>query len=73
MATHSSSLALKILWMEEPGRLHIMGLQRVNKHSYAINILSALMNPFTPQNYLRIVIMLITPLFKNDETRAQRC
>ena len=25
MATHSSTLALKILWMEEPGRLQSMG------------------------------------------------
>ena len=29
IATHSSTLAWKILWMEEPGRLHSMGLQRV--------------------------------------------
>ena len=29
MATHSSILALKIPWMEEPGRLQSMGSQRV--------------------------------------------
>ena len=29
MATHSSSLAWKIPWMEEPGRLQSMELQRV--------------------------------------------
>jgi len=29
MATHSSILAWKILWTEEPGRLQSMGLQRV--------------------------------------------
>jgi len=29
MATHSSTLAWKILWMEEPGRLLSTGLQRV--------------------------------------------
>ena len=29
MATDSSSLAWKIPWMEEPGRLHSMGSQRV--------------------------------------------
>ena len=28
MATHSSTLAWKIPWMEEPGRLWSMGLQR---------------------------------------------
>ena len=29
MATHSSTLAWKIPWPEEPGRLQSMGLQRV--------------------------------------------
>ena len=29
MATHSSTPAWKIPWMEEPGRLQSMGLQRV--------------------------------------------
>ena len=29
MATHSSTLAWKVPWMEEPGRLQSMGSQRV--------------------------------------------
>ena len=29
MATHSNILAWRIPWMEEPGRLQSMGLQRV--------------------------------------------
>jgi len=29
MATHSSTLAWRIPWREEPGRLQSMGLQRV--------------------------------------------
>ena len=29
MATHSSTLVWKMLWMEEPGRLQSMGSQRV--------------------------------------------
>ena len=29
MATHSSNLVCKIPWVEEPGRLQTMGLQRV--------------------------------------------
>ena len=29
MATHSSTLDWKILWMEKPGRQQSMGLQRV--------------------------------------------
>ena len=32
MATHSSTLAWKIPWMEEPGGLQSMGLQRVGNN-----------------------------------------
>ena len=32
MATHSSSLAWRILWIEEPGGLPSMGSQRVRHH-----------------------------------------
>ena len=35
--THSSTLAWKIPWTEEPGRLQSMGLQRVG-HDCATNI-----------------------------------
>ena len=35
MATHSSILAWKIPWTEEPGRLQSMGLQRL-RHNWAI-------------------------------------
>ena len=31
MATHSSTLAWRIPWREEPGRLQSMGLQRVGR------------------------------------------
>ena len=31
MATHSSILAWRIPWMEEPGRLQSIGLQRVGR------------------------------------------
>ena len=34
MATHSSVLAWKTLWTEEPGGLHFIGLQRV-RHDWA--------------------------------------
>ena len=37
MATHSSILAWKIPWMEEPGRLQSMGLQRV-RHDWATSL-----------------------------------
>ena len=33
IAAHSSILAWKILWMEEPGRLQSMGSQRVGQLS----------------------------------------
>ena len=33
METHSSTLAWKTSWMEEPGRLQSMGLQRVGHDS----------------------------------------
>ena len=32
MAPHSSTLGWKIPWMEEPGRLQSMGLQRVRRN-----------------------------------------
>ena len=38
MAPHSSTLAWKIPWMEEPGRLQSMGLQRVG-HDWATSLL----------------------------------
>ena len=37
MAPHSSTLAWKIPWMEEPGRLQSMGLQRVG-HDWAASL-----------------------------------
>ena len=37
MATHSSTLAWKIPWMEEPGRLQSMGSQRVG-HNQATSL-----------------------------------
>ena len=39
MATHSSTLAWKIPWTEEPGRLRSMGSQRVG-HDWATSLLS---------------------------------
>ena len=42
MATHSSTLAWKIPWMEEPGNLQSMGSQRVS--GFLMNIVSKLGN-----------------------------
>ena len=41
MATHSSTLVWKIPWMEEPGRLQSMGLQRVG-HDWVTSLYSLL-------------------------------
>ena len=40
MASHSSILAWKILWTEEPGRLQSMGSQRV-RHKFVVSFLQA--------------------------------
>ena len=49
MAIHSSTLAWKIPWMEEPDRLQSMGLQRVRhthtKEKYDIVTLQFLISP----------------------------
>ena len=48
MATHSNTLAWKIPWMEEPGRLQFMGSQRVG-HEGATSL------HFTPRTKLRMI------------------
>ena len=40
MATHSSILAWKIPWMEEPGRLQSMGSKRVSDTTEQLHFLS---------------------------------
>ena len=40
MATHSSTLAWKILWIEEPGRLQSMGLDPTERFHFHFNSLS---------------------------------
>ena len=37
MATHSSTLAWKVQWTEEPGRLQSTGLQRVCRLAVYLN------------------------------------
>ena len=52
MATHSSILAWRIPWTEEPGRLQSMGSQRVG-HNGATNTFTT----FTPWNNITTVKM----------------
>ena len=48
MAPHSSILAWKIPWLEEPGRLQSMGSQRVG-HNWATSFTHSLTHSFTVQ------------------------
>ena len=64
LATHSSTLAWRLPWMEEPGRLQSMGLQRV-RHNWATSLsLSTFMHwrrKWQP-----------TPVFLPGESQGQR-
>ena len=72
MATHSSILAWRILWMEEPGGLQSTGSQRetialtrwtfVGKvMSLLFNILSSLVITFLPRNKRLLISWLQSP------------
>ena len=62
--THSSSLAWKIPWMEEPGRLQSMGLLRVG-HDWATSL-----SLFTFMHWRRK--WQPTPVFLPGESQGQR-
>ena len=64
MATHSSTLALKIPWTEEPGRLQSMGLLRVG-HEWATSL-----SLFTFLHWRRK--RQPTPVFLPGESQGQR-
>ena len=49
LATHSSILAWKIAWTEEPGGLQYMGLQRVRKTQLSLFISLSEENDFRIQ------------------------
>jgi len=64
MAPHSSTLAWKIPWMEEPGRLQSMGLLRVG-HDWATSL-----SPFTFMHWRRK--WQPTPVFLPGESQGWR-
>ena len=64
LATHSSTLALKIPWMEEPGRLQSMGSQRV-RHNQEISL------PFFSFGPLLILIMILLILLGRNHSLGQ--
>ena len=51
MAIHSSTIAWKIPWTEEPGRLQSMGSQRV-RHDGATSLKDIFLNVTSWQQYL---------------------
>ena len=58
MATHSSPLAWKIPWMEEPGRLQSMGLQRV-RHDWVTSMSMSMLYYFVvvfPWVWVKIIV-----------------
>ena len=64
MVTHSSTLAWKIPWMEEPGRLQSMGSRRV-RHDWATSL-----SLFTFMHWRRK--WQPTPVFLPGESQVQR-
>ena len=57
MATHSSILAWRILWTEEPGKLQFMGLQKVGhdwatKHTLLVSVSSVTLQVSCPCLYM---------------------
>ena len=65
MATHSRTLAWKIPWTEEPGRLQSMGLQRVKYESdftsLHLNLLCRLVITFLPRSKHLLISWLQSP------------
>ena len=67
MATHSSTLAWKIPWTEEPGRLQSMGSQRV-RHDWATSLslspafyVLVVMHSYSIHHKLLFVVDLVWP------------
>ena len=65
MAPHSSTLAWKIPWMEEPGGLQSMGSRRVGETSLSLNDFT-----FTFMHWRRK--WKPTPVFLPGESQGQR-
>ena len=63
MATHSSTLAWKIPWMEKPGRLQSMESQRVG-HDWATSLAVILVNSYLFHCYMHNWKFTILAMFK---------
>ena len=61
MAAHSSILAWKIPWTEEPGRLPFMGSQRVGTQTSARCYVAAWMGREFGEEWIRVYVWLNPP------------
>ena len=57
MATHSNTLAWKILWMEEPGRLQSTGSQRVRRY-WVTSLYSYFRSLYFPSPFTSLVFFV---------------
>ena len=71
MATHSSVLAWKIPWTEEPGGLHSMGSQKV-RHDWATNTHTD-MHTYMCIWYLYHILQVFVPKWLRDREYACQC
>ena len=62
MATHSSTLASKIPWTEEPGRLQSMGLQRV-RHNLVTEHMKIASGAYITLSSFSLILLLSLLLF----------
>ena len=74
MATHSSTLAWKIPWTEEPSRLQYMGSQRV-RHDWAtsLHFTSSLVIAFLPRSKRLLISWLQSPsavIFESEKIKS---
>ena len=65
MATHSSTLAWKIPWMEEPGRLQSMGSQRIG-HDWAISTSLVHSLSILFSRFIHVIVCVCTPFLFYD-------
>ena len=72
MATHSSILVWRIPWTEEPGRLELMGSQRVghdyvtNTHTTHTHTHTKFALPKQPVGTDRVMVLVITQSFYSN-------
>ena len=61
MATHSSTLAYKIPWMEEPGGLQSMGSLRVGQDPFIVSMSWSLLSLEATEAFMRLSRFIMFP------------